>query len=64
MKWSEVEKCARSAKGDAITFDAAQILKRFARLGDLFAPMLTLRQRLPTLAALAHVPDRAFAKLR
>jgi bifunctional non-homologous end joining protein LigD len=64
VKWSEVEKCARTGKSDTLAFHSAQVLKRVAKLGDLFAPMLKLRQRLPAVADLARVPDRAFAKFR
>lgn len=62
VKWTEVAKCART--GDAMSFDTAQVLKRVRTHGDLFEPLLTLRQRLPSPDAVARVPARIFAKLR
>lgn len=64
VKWSEVTKCARTGNPAILTFDAAQVLKRVRANGDLFAPLLTLRQRLPALTAVSGVPDRAIATIR
>ncbi|MPY94961.1 MAG: hypothetical protein GEV08_18455 [Acidimicrobiia bacterium] len=45
LDWDEV---AAGAEGDAeLRFEAGQVLERLERLGDLFAPTLTLRQELP-----------------
>ncbi|MBV9214333.1 MAG: DNA ligase D [Actinobacteria bacterium] len=50
VTWDEVEAAARkrSAK-DVLVFDSAQALARVERIGDLFAPLLTLKQELPAL---------------
>ncbi|HEX8003138.1 MAG TPA: non-homologous end-joining DNA ligase [Mycobacteriales bacterium] len=47
VTWDEVERCAETGDKDAITFDAAQALERVAEVGDLFAPVLTVKQKLP-----------------
>ena len=46
LRWAEVEK-ARDP-GD-VTFEAGAVLERTAEHGDLFAPVVELRQRLPEL---------------
>ena len=47
VTWAEVQKCARTRDPEKLVFDSTAILRRVKRYGDLFAPMLTLRQRLP-----------------
>lgn len=45
VTWEEVEGARKKKK--LLSFDAAEALKRMERYGDLFAPILTLRQNLP-----------------
>jgi bifunctional non-homologous end joining protein LigD len=47
VTWAEVEKAARTRRGDALVFEAGDVLRRVKRRGDLFAPVLTKRQALP-----------------
>jgi bifunctional non-homologous end joining protein LigD len=47
VTWDEVATCAETGDLDAITFDAAAALERVADVGDLFAPVLTTKQKLP-----------------
>jgi len=47
VTWSEVSKCLRSRDPDALVFDAPAVLQRVKRRGDLFEPLLKLKQRLP-----------------
>jgi len=47
VTWIEVQKCVRTRAPQTLTFDSAAVLQRVKKRGDLFAPMLTLRQRLP-----------------
>ena len=54
VRWEELERAARTGRADALTFEAADVLARVARDGDLFAPVLSLAQRLPDVAALAN----------
>ena len=47
VTWDEVAECAETGDVDAITFDAAAALDRVEQVGDLFAPVLTTKQKLP-----------------
>ncbi len=47
VHWEEVEKAAGERKADSLIFTAEQALERLERVGDIFEPVLTLRQRLP-----------------
>jgi bifunctional non-homologous end joining protein LigD len=47
VTWEEVEECAGAGDPELLVFDWEQALDRFDRLGDLFQPVLTLRQELP-----------------
>lgn len=46
VTWDEVSECADSSV--ALRFEATEIVERVDELGDLFAPVLTLEQQLPT----------------
>ena len=45
--WDELESALRAKKPDRLRFEAGQVLKRIEKHGDLFTPVLKLRQRLP-----------------
>ncbi|MGH7910582.1 MAG: non-homologous end-joining DNA ligase, partial [Candidatus Dormibacteraceae bacterium] len=47
VSWEEVEACADSGDPNLLVFDAATVLERVGKAGDLFAPLLNLRQELP-----------------
>ena len=47
VRWDEVEAVARGRDGSALVFEAGEVLARVERHGDLFEPVLTLRQELP-----------------
>ena len=47
VEWDELESVLRAMKPDRLRFEAGQVLKRIEKHGDLFAPVLKLRQRLP-----------------
>lgn len=47
VTWREVERVAKSGKSGALTFTSDEVLKRVKKNGDLFSPLLTLKQRLP-----------------
>jgi bifunctional non-homologous end joining protein LigD len=47
VTWAEIERAARRDDPELLVFDWAEALRRIERHGDLFAPVLTLRQRLP-----------------
>jgi bifunctional non-homologous end joining protein LigD len=47
IEWDEVEGALKSRKPERLRFEAADVLKRVEKHGDLFEPVLRLRQRLP-----------------
>lgn len=49
LRWEEVEKAADSGDGSELVFEAGEVLERIERHGDLFAPVLELKQDLPDL---------------
>jgi len=52
VKWEEVELALKKKDADLLVFDAGQVLKRVEKIGDLFAPVLSLKQKLPKLDAM------------
>jgi len=52
VKWEEVENCL--AKGDAklLRFEAGAVVERAKKYGDLFEPVLKLKQKLPAVTKL------------
>jgi len=51
VTWDEVARTAEGGDPDVLVFDAAAVVERFGRLGDLFAPLNELEQQLPSLAS-------------
>jgi bifunctional non-homologous end joining protein LigD len=47
LTWDEVAECADSGDLRPVTFEAADALARVEEVGDLFAPVLTQKQKLP-----------------
>ena len=47
ITWRELERARQSGDRDTLFFTPADALKRLRKLGDLFAPVLTMKQRLP-----------------
>jgi bifunctional non-homologous end joining protein LigD len=52
VRWEEIKTALAKGKPAMLQFEADEVLKRVRRLGDLFAPVLSLQQTLPPLAAL------------
>jgi len=48
VTWDEVEACLRRKSAKLLTFESGQVLARVEEQGDLFAPVLTLKQELPS----------------
>ena len=46
LEWSEVEKCLKKNDQSLVFFEAEAALKRVDKKGDLFSPVLTLKQSL------------------
>ena len=49
VTWEEVEAVAESGDGSTLVFEASDVLERIEEHGDLFAPVLELKQKLPEL---------------
>ena len=47
VTWEELAKAAKKRDRDRLYFSPADVLKRVKKLGDLFAPVLTRKQKLP-----------------
>jgi bifunctional non-homologous end joining protein LigD len=47
VTWEEVEECARKKKAKLLVFHCEETLKRAEKMGDLFEPVETLKQKLP-----------------
>ena len=63
VTWEEVARAAKRSDQDSLFFSPDAAVKRIKRLGDLFAPVLTLKQKLPTqfMKALASGPPPKLA---
>ena len=53
VTWEEVQTCWKRKASDRLRFLSDDVLRRVEKYGDLFAPVLTLKQRLPALKAIA-----------
>ncbi len=49
LEWREVEDALDAGDQDALRFEHDEVIERVTTLGDLFAPVLTKRQQLPSL---------------
>src|SRR5580700_1269428 len=54
VKWEEVEQALKKKDATLLVFEASQVLDRVQKMGDLFEPVLTLKQKLPKLAGIAE----------
>ncbi len=63
VKWEELKQAVKKGKGEALFFAPDAAVARFKRFGDLFAPVLTLRQELPPGFASGGAPKPAGGKL-
>src|SRR5580704_14747596 len=53
VSWEEVEKALKKKDAGLLVFEAKDVLARVEKMGDLFAPVQKLKQKLPQLAGLA-----------
>lgn len=52
VTWREVEQCWKRKAPERLTFLSDEVIERVEKLGDLFEPVLKLKQRLPPLKAI------------
>jgi bifunctional non-homologous end joining protein LigD len=52
VAWQEVENCLKKSDPELLVFTSDKVLQRVEKSGDLFEPVLKLKQKLPPLAAL------------
>ena len=50
VTWEEVDAVVRSKKATALRFESKEVLNRVEKMGDLFAPVLSLKQKLPSVS--------------
>jgi len=53
VTWEEVERALKKKDMNLLVFEARQVVARVEEMGDLFAPVLKLKQRLPDLKGVA-----------
>jgi bifunctional non-homologous end joining protein LigD len=51
--WDEVEAALESGDPDDLAFESGEVIDRFEERGDLFAPVLELKQKLPSFEKMA-----------
>jgi bifunctional non-homologous end joining protein LigD len=61
ITWEEVERTLKKKDVGLLVFESHQTLDRVEKMGDLFAPLLTLKQKLPKLAGLGTGEAEAVA---
>jgi len=47
VTWQEVELAVEKGDPELLSFEAGEVVERFKRLGDLFRPVVEMRQVLP-----------------
>jgi len=52
IKWEEVEQALKKKDANRLVFESRDVLARIEKMGDLFAPVQTLKQKLPKLSGL------------
>jgi bifunctional non-homologous end joining protein LigD len=59
LKWEEVENCLKKGDPSLLVFESEQTLERTKKFGDLFEPVLKLKQKLPKLETLQQMQGGA-----
>ncbi len=61
VSWEEVDHAFKKKDAKLLVFEAEQVLKRVEKMGDLFEPVLTLKQKLPKLPGIEEAQPHAIA---
>jgi len=59
VTWEEVERTLKKKEPVSLVFEAPQVLERMQKIGDLFEPVLTLKQKLPKLQGIEEAQPGA-----
>jgi bifunctional non-homologous end joining protein LigD len=59
VSWEEVERALKKKDASLLVFESPKVVARFEKMGDLFEPVLKLRQKLPTLKELMGTESEA-----
>ena len=59
VTWEEVDRALKKKDPQRLSFESKDVLSRVDKMGDLFEPVLTLKQKLPQLAGLAATSEPA-----
>jgi bifunctional non-homologous end joining protein LigD len=59
VTWEEVSRAFKKNDAKLLTFESKDVLERVQKFGDLFAPVLTLKQKLPRLDEISKTSDSA-----
>lgn len=62
VTWDEVENALRKKDAQRLVFETRDVLARVEKMGDLFAPVLKLKQKLPQLPGLAGAEEEKARK--
>jgi bifunctional non-homologous end joining protein LigD len=63
VKWQEVEQALKKKDATRLVFEASQVLDRVQKMGNLFEPVLTLKQKLPKLTGIGEAAPATEAGL-
>ena len=58
VAWDEVEQALRKKDAGRLVFEAKDVLARVEKMGDLFGPVLKLKQKLPQLAGVPAASEK------
>jgi bifunctional non-homologous end joining protein LigD len=58
VTWDEVESVVRTRNATTLQFVSKEVLKRVEKVGDLFAPVLSLKQKLPALRVMQNLRNQ------
>jgi bifunctional non-homologous end joining protein LigD len=63
VTWDEVERALKKKDANLLVFEAQQVSQRVEKMGDLFEPLLKLKQKLPKLTGIGDAAPPAASRL-